>query len=435
VESPVEIIRKKRDGLRLSEREIREFFDAFMGGRVADYQVSAWLMAALLRGLDEGETDALTRVMLESGKKLGLRSVKAPKIDKHSTGGVGDKITLCLAPLVAACGVATPMIAGRGLGHTGGTLDKLEAIPGFRVRLSERRFESVLRTIGASVIGQSDDIAPLDRRLYALRDVTGTVESIPLIVSSILSKKLATGSDGLVLDVKVGRGAFMKELASARQLARALVRGARRAGLRTTALLSDMNEPTGLTIGNALEVREAIDVLRGGGPADTRELTLALGAEMLRLSGLAKSTASARTSLERALADGSAYERFRGMVKAHGGDPRAVDDPKRLPRANVRVAVHARASGVLVSADPLELGLVAVGLGAGRARADDRVDPGAGIELCQAVGEPVERGEPIAFLSGASRPLVEAQLKRAERALRIGKSARRRRLVVERIER
>jgi pyrimidine-nucleoside phosphorylase len=435
VPSPVEIIQKKRDGLRLSEREIREFFDAYSSGQVADYQVSAWLMAALLRGLDERETDALTRVMLESGKKLSLRSLKVPKIDKHSTGGVGDKVTLCLAPLVAACGVATPLIAGRGLGHTGGTLDKLEAIPGFRVRLSAGRFESVLRTVGASIIGQSKDIAPLDRRLYALRDVTGTVESIPLIVSSILSKKLATGSDGLVLDVKVGRGAFMKELASARELARALVRGARRAGLRATALLTDMNEPTGLTIGNALEVREAVDVLHDRGPADTRELTLALGAEMLVLAGRAKTTASARSLLERALADGSAFERFVRMVKAHSGDVRCIENPKRLPRAKVRLAVLARKNGVLASADPLELGLVAVGLGAGRARTDDRVDPGAGIELCQAVGEPVERGEPLAFLSGASRAIVEAELERAKRALHIGKSARRRRLVIERIER
>lgn len=431
--SPVEIVRKKRDGQRLSGREIREFFGAYLNGRVADYQVSAWLMAALLRGLDEGETDALTRVMLESGKKLGLRSVKAPKIDKHSTGGVGDKLTLCLAPLVASCGVATPMIAGRGLGHTGGTLDKLEAIPGFRVRLSERRFETVLRSVGASVIGQSKDIAPLDRRLYALRDVTGTVESIPLIVSSILSKKLATGSDGLVLDVKVGRGAFMRELGSARELARALVRGARRAGLRTTALVTDMNEPTGKTIGNALEVREAIDVLHGKGPADTRELTLALGAEMLRLAGRAKTTASARALLERALSDGSAFERFLRMVKAHGGDVRAIENPKRLPKAKVRLALLARSNGVLTSADALELGLVAVGLGAGRVRADDRVDPGAGIELCQSIGEPVERGKPIAFLSGASHAIVEAQRTRAERALRIGRTARRRTLVIERI--
>jgi pyrimidine-nucleoside phosphorylase len=435
VRSPVEVIRKKRDGERLSAREIREFFEGYTAGLVADYQVSAWLMAAVQRGLDESETEALTRVMLRSGKTLGLRSVKLPKIDKHSTGGVGDKITLCLAPLVAACGIATPMIAGRGLGHTGGTLDKLEAIPGFRVRLGARRFEAILGKVGASVIGQSREIAPLDRRLYALRDVTGTVESIPLIVASILSKKLATGSDGLVLDVKAGRGAFMKDLRSARELARALVRAAHRAGLPTSALITDMSAPIGRTIGNALEVREAIDVLHGGGPDDTRELTLALGAEMLRIAKHASSTARARARLERALADGSAFERFVAMVRAHGGDARAVENPKLLPHAKVRIALRARKNGVLAAVDPLELGLVAVALGAGRARADDRVDPGAGIELCHAVGEPVRRGEPLAYLSGRSRDVVEAELERAARAFRIGKSARRRKLVLERVDR
>ncbi|HEX6276919.1 MAG TPA: thymidine phosphorylase, partial [Polyangiaceae bacterium] len=388
-ESPVEIIRKKRDGARLGADEIRDFFTGYLRGHVADYQVSAWLMAALLCGLDESETEALMRVMLESGERVTLRRVRAPKIDKHSTGGVGDKITLCLAPLVAACGVVAPMIAGRGLGHTGGTLDKLEAIPGFRVRLGGRRFESVLRSAGACVVGQSETIAPLDRRLYALRDVTGTVESIPLIVASILSKKLAVESDGLVLDVKAGRGAFMADRRKARELARALVRTARRAGLPTVALVTDMSEPIGLTIGNALEVREAIDVLRGAGPDDTRELTLALGAEMLRLGGREKTTASARMALERALDDGSAFERFLSMVRAQGGDVRAVEHPERLPRAKVRVAIRAKASGVFVSADPLELGLVAVALGAGRARAEDAVDPGAGVELCRPIGSEV----------------------------------------------
>jgi pyrimidine-nucleoside phosphorylase len=435
VPSPVETIRKKRDGERLSAREIFEFMQGYMDGRVADYQVSAWLMASLLSGLDGSETQVLTRVMLESGERLRFRSVRAPKIDKHSTGGVGDKITLCLAPLVAACGVATPMIAGRGLGHTGGTLDKLEAIPGYRVRLGPRRFESVLRTVGASVIGQSARIAPLDRRLYALRDVTGTVESISLIVASILSKKLATGSDGLVLDVKAGRGAFMRDLGSARELARALVRTAQSAGLPTTALITDMSRPIGLTIGNALEVGEAIDVLHDRGPADTRELTLVLGSEMLVLGGRAKTRAAARALLERALGDGSGFERFLRMVRAHGGDVRTVENPKRLPRARVRRAIRAKRSGVLASADPLELGLVAVALGAGRMRAEGEVDPGAGIELCQAVGERVERGEPIAFLSGRSRGVVEAQTKRAERAFRIGNHAPRRKLVIERIGR
>jgi pyrimidine-nucleoside phosphorylase len=431
--SPVEIIRRKRDGERLSPAEIREFFAGYLAGRVADYQVSAWLMAALLSGLDEGETDALTRVMLESGERVTLRSVKAPKIDKHSTGGVGDKITLCLAPLVAACGVVAPMIAGRGLGHTGGTLDKLEAIPGFRVRLGARRFERVLASAGACVVGQSEKIAPLDRRLYALRDVTGTVESIPLIVASILSKKLAVESDGLVLDVKAGRGAFMPDARSARELARALVRTARRSGLRTAALVTDMSEPIGLTIGNALEVREAIDVLKCAGPADTRELTLALGAEMLRLGGRAATIAGARALLERALDDGSAFERFVRMVRAQGGDVRAVENPERLPRAKARLVLRAKTSGVLASADPLELGLVAVALGAGRTRAEDAVDPGAGIELCQPVGARVERGEPLAFLYGTSRRLVEAQALRAERALRVGRTARRRKLVLGRI--
>ncbi len=433
--SPVEVIRKKRDGERLSAREITEFFEGYLSGLVTDYQVSAWLMAAVLEGLDDSETEALTRVMLRSGKTLPLRSVKAPKIDKHSTGGVGDKITLCLAPLVAACGIATPMIAGRGLGHTGGTLDKLEAIPGFRVRLGARRFEAILAKVGASVIGQSREIAPLDRRLYALRDVTGTVESIPLIVASILSKKLAIGSDGLVLDVKAGRGAFMKDLRSARELARALVRTARRAGLPATALITDMSAPIGRSIGNALEVREAIDVLRDRGPEDTRELTLALGAEMLRVARRAPSTARARALLERALADGSAFQRFVAMVREHGGDTSAVEHPERLPRAKVRLALRARRSGVLSAADPLELALVAVALGAGRSRADDDVDPGAGIELCHSPGEPVRRGEPLAFLSGRSRAVVEAQMARALRAFRIGKSAPRRKLVLERIDR
>ena len=432
--SPVELIVKKRDGGKLAPAEITELVRGYLAGTVADYQMSAWLMAALLRGLDESETTALTQAMLRSGKTLGLGSVRKKKIDKHSTGGVGDKISLCLAPLVAACGVAAPMIAGRGLGHTGGTLDKLEAIPGYRVALEPRAFERVLRDVGASIIGQSAAIAPADRRLYALRDVTGTVESMPLIVASILSKKLAMGSDGLVLDVKAGRGAFMPDRKRARELARALVRTARRAGLPTVALITDMSVPIGRTIGNALETREAIEVLRGEGPSDTRELTLLLGIEMLRLAGRARSPAEARRLLERALDDGSALERFRRMVRAHGGDGRAVDDPKRLPRAKVRVPLLAARSGILRDIDALELGLVSVALGAGRTRADQKVDPGAGIELCHGVGERVERGEPLAFLMAARRPLIDAVKERALRAFELGsRPPTRRPLVLERI--
>ena len=327
------------------------------------------------------------------------------------------------------------MIAGRGLGHTGGTLDKLEAIPGYRVRLDGRRFERIVREVGASVSGQSDEIAPADRRLYALRDVTGTVESVPLIVASILSKKLATGSDGLVLDVKAGRGAFMQSVGKARELARALVRTARAAGLPTVALITDMSVPTGRTIGNALETREAIEVLQGNGPADTRELTLALGVEMLLLARRARTAAAARKLLERALADGSGLERFARMVKAHGGDARVADEPGRLPRARVRIPLPAPRSGVLSGVDPRELGWVSLGLGAGRMRADDRVDPSAGIELCASVGERVERGEPLAFLCASKRSLVEAQLARAKQAFRIGGRPAPRRLVIERITR
>ncbi len=433
--NPVELIIKKRDGGKLSAAELSDLVSGYVNGEVQDYQMSAWLMAALLRGLDERETTALTQAMLHSGKVLELGSVSARKIDKHSTGGVGDKISLCLAPLVAACGIAAPMVAGRGLGHTGGTLDKLEAIPGYRVRLDARRFERVLREVGASIVGQSAELAPADRLLYALRDVTGTVESIPLIVASILSKKLATGSDGLVLDVKAGRGAFMRTAPEARELARALVRTARRAGLPTVALITDMSHPIGRTIGNALETREAIEILRGEGPADTRELTLLLGAEMLVLGRRARGLREARRTLEKALADGSALERFARMVKAHGGDPRVADDPGRLPQARVRVPVLARRSGVLADVDPLELGWVAVGLGAGRTRADQAVDATAGVELCHAVGERVERGEPLAYLCGAKRSLIEAQRARAERAFRIGTRARRPPLVIERIGR
>jgi pyrimidine-nucleoside phosphorylase len=433
--NPVELIIKKREGGRLSAAELEELVRGYLAGRVAEYQMSAWLMAALLRGLDESETVALTRAMLASGRRLKLDRVREQKIDKHSTGGVGDKVSLCLAPLVAACGVAVPMIAGRGLGHTGGTLDKLEAIPGYRVRLDAAAFERVLKSAGASIIGQSREIAPADRRLYALRDVTGTVESVPLIVASILSKKLATGSDGLVLDVKAGRGAFMPSVARARELARALVRTARNAGLRTTALLTDMSAPLGRSVGNALETREAIEVLHGAGPADTRELTLVLGAEMLVLGGRTRSLRAARALLERALADGSGLERFARMVRAHGGDARVAADPARLPRARVRVPILAARSGTLTAADAWELGWVSVGLGAGRTRAEDAVDPAAGIELCHAVGERVERGEPLAFLCASKRSLVEQNLARATAAFRVGGRAPRRRLVLERVER
>jgi pyrimidine-nucleoside phosphorylase len=435
--NPVELIVRKREGDALAPDEIRMLVEGFVDGSVPDYQMSAWLMACFFRGLSDTETEALTSTMLHSGRVLSLPSVRAPKVDKHSTGGVGDKISLCVAPLVAACGVAVPMISGRGLGHTGGTLDKLEAIPGYQVRLTTRRFERIVREVGVSMIGQTDVLAPADRRMYALRDVTGTVECIPLIVASILSKKLAEGIDGLVLDVKVGRGAFMKDLRSARALARALVRVGTRAGKRVSALLTSMDAPIGRSIGNALETAEAIEVLRGRGPTDTRELTLSLGTEMLLVSGRFVSARTARRELERALASGEALERFRRMVRAQGGDVRAVDDPTLLPRAKVRLPILAAASGVVGSIDAHELGLVAVVLGAGRTRADQAVDPGAGILLEVGVGARVERGQPLAVVHASRRGHAEQVSERVRNAFLIvqksQKSVGRTRLVLGKV--
>jgi pyrimidine-nucleoside phosphorylase len=409
--NPVTLIAKKRDGLVHSPEEIEALVSGLLDGRLADYQMSAWLMAAWLRGLDSGETLALTNAMLNSGVVLRLPSVKAPKVDKHSTGGVGDKISICLAPLVAACGVAVPMIAGRGLGHTGGTLDKLEAISGYQTRLDDKRFERIVRQVGTSIIGQTDTLAPADRRIYALRDVTATVESVPLITASILSKKLAEGIDGLVLDVKVGEGAFMRDLASAETLAKSLVRVGRLAGKRVSALLTDMGVPIGRTIGNALETREAIDVLRDAGPADTRELTLLLGTEMLRMAGVAKTDGAARARLERALGDGTAFECFAQMVAAHGGNVKQVEHPEKLPTAKQRVAIPAIRSGWVEQANPRTLAWIALEMGAGRRRAEDAIDPAVGIELLRVAGERVERGEPLAFLHvhrvQAAKPFVE----------------------------
>jgi len=434
--NPVEMIRSKRDGHSHSAAQIGEFIAQFSAGAVADYQLSAWLMAVFLRGMSDRETVALTHAMLHSGQVLRLPSVKAVKVDKHSTGGVGDKISICLAPLVAACGVSVPMISGRGLGHTGGTLDKLEAIPGYRVQLPPRRFERIVREVGSSMIGQSAQLAPADRRIYALRDVTATVECIPLIVASILSKKLAEGIDGLVLDVKVGRGAFMKDLKSARALAQALVRVGTGAGKRMVALLSAMDVPIGRTIGNGLETREAIEILHNSGPADTRELTLSLGVEMLLLGKAERTAKGARARLERALADGSAFERFARMVKAHGGDVRAIEQPERLANAKAQLEVVAPRSGYITDCDAYALGMSGIALGAGRTRADQAVDASAGIELCAVLGERVTRGQPLALIHARSKALAASEAPRVVQAFRIGSTKpRARRLLLERIAR
>jgi pyrimidine-nucleoside phosphorylase len=417
--NPVSTIIRKRDGGEHTASEIRALVDGFVAGDVTDYQMSAWLMAAYLRGLSDRETVALTDAMLRSGKVLTLGRVAAPKVDKHSTGGVGDKISLCLAPAVAAAGVAVPMISGRGLGHTGGTLDKLESIPGYRIQLSHARFESVVARVGCSIVGQSGELAPADGRMYALRDVTGTVESIPLIVASILSKKLAAGLEGLVMDVKAGGGAFMRDLEDAKALGRALVRVGRGAGLRMSALVTRMDEPIGWAIGNALEVREAIEVLKGGGPSDTVELTEALGAEMLHVAGVARSRSVARRRIRQVLSDGTALDRFRAMIEAHGGSPGVVDDDDVLPRAPHRVVVRAPRRGVVAGLDARALGLLAVDLGAGRQHVDDPVDPAVGIELRARRGDAVSKGDALAILHLASRRGATRLVGRAAAAVTI----------------
>jgi pyrimidine-nucleoside phosphorylase len=386
---PVEIIRAKRDGRRLAAADLRGFVAGVTDGSIPDYQVAAMLMAIYFRGLDDGELAAWADAMTRSGDVLDLASIDRAKVDKHSTGGVGDKISLPLAPAVAACGVAVPMVSGRGLGHTGGTLDKLESIPGFRVDLDVDRFVAQVKSVGTCLIGQTARIAPADRRLYALRDVTGTIESIPLIASSIMSKKLAEGIDGLVLDCKVGAGAFMKTVDQARALCTAIRAIGVAAGKRVTCVLTDMDAPIGRTIGNALEVRESIEVLRGGGPTDTRELTIALGAEMLILGGVARDPDDGRARIEAVLADGRALAVFRAVVAAQGGDPAVCDDPgKVLPRAARRTPLTLDA-GRVTAIDAEALGMAALVLGAGRRTVDDAIAPGAGIVIDTYLGEDI----------------------------------------------
>jgi len=395
---PTDVIRRKRDGLELSDGEIEAFLGAYGRGALPDYQMSALAMAVCWRGLSPRELTAWTRAMLHSGEVLDLSDIAGRKVDKHSTGGVGDKVSLPLAPLVAACGVRVPMISGRGLGHTGGTLDKLESIPGFRVDLDTATYRRLVAEEGLCLIGQTAELAPVDRRLYALRDVTATVESLPLIASSIMSKKLAEGIDALVLDVKFGSGAFLRERAQAEQLARTMIGIGRSFGRPVVALLTSMEQPLGRAVGNALEVQESLDLLRGGGPDDLWELTLALGAEMLLLGGAASTPAEARTMLSDARTSGRGLETFLRLVAAQGGDRRALERPDGLPQARGQVALPAPCDGWLASCDTAEVGRAAMLLGAGRQRVDEKVDPAVGFVLHKRLGEPVRQGESLATM-------------------------------------
>ncbi len=429
------LIAKKRDGGALTDGEIEALIEGATSKAIPEYQVSALLMAIVWRGLDARELATWTRAMIASGDRMRLGSVRGRKVDKHSTGGVGDKISLCLAPLVAACGVPVPMISGRGLGHTGGTLDKLAAIPGFDPALSPAAFRRVLARAGLVLAGQSDGLVPADRLLYALRDATATVESIPLIASSILSKKVAEGADALVMDVKVGRGAFLRTRAEARTLARTLVDLGGRLGLEVRALLTAMDEPLGLEIGNANELGEAIAILRGEGPGDVRALTLRLGAERLLLGRAARTRAEAEAKLARAITSGVGLERLALCVRLHGGDARVVDDPSRLPRAPKTHVVRAPRAGVVGIVDAGLLGRAAALLGAGRLRKEDAVDPGVGLTLHAKRGARVARGQALCTVRYADGARLEAARPQLEAAFEVSARAPApARLVLETIE-
>jgi pyrimidine-nucleoside phosphorylase len=391
----VDIIAAKRDGRAHSPVEITWLIRGCVSGEIPDYQLSAWLMAAYLRGLDRSETAALTRAMAESGRVLDLGDLASCAVDKHSSGGVGDKTTLVATPIAAAAGVIVPKMSGRGLGFTGGTLDKLEAIPGLRVDLGIDRILGQAREVGLVIASQTADLAPADGRLYALRDVTATVDSLPLIVSSILSKKLAGGTPAFVLDVKAGRGAFMPTLARARELARMLVDIGTECGRRVVAIISAMDQPLGWAVGNAVEVREAIETLRGGGPADLRDLAITLAGEMLQLAGRARSVAEAEQAARDALFSGRALERLGAMIRAQGGDERVLDDPDRLPTAPVQEVVRSDRNGFIAELDARQVGMTVTALGAGRERKGDPVDHRIGVVFHHKVGDRVDPGAPL----------------------------------------
>jgi pyrimidine-nucleoside phosphorylase/thymidine phosphorylase len=406
----VDVLERKRDGLELAPEEISFLIDSFTRGDVPDYQMSAFLMAVFLRGMTPSETVALTECMLRSGSILSFDDVPGPKVDKHSTGGVGDKTSLIIAPLAAACGVVVPMITGRGLAHSGGTVDKLESIPGFEVRLEPKRLKDVVARVGCALVGQTESIAPADRKLYALRDVTATVESYPLITGSILSKKLAEGISGLVLDVKVGSGAFMKTREKAEELARTLVSTAEKMGTRAVALLTDMSQPLGHLVGNALEVEESVATLKGEGPGDLTKLSVELTAHMLVIGGIAKSVDDARARVEEELRTGRGLQKFIEVVEAQGGDPRIVDGGV-LPRARSTRDVSSDRGGFVARIDTEKLGTAGMLLGAGRRKVEDEIDPAAGLIVHVKNGDRVEKGQPLVTLHyNNASSLEEAEL-------------------------
>ena len=414
----VDIIIKKKEGLKLSKEEIEFFIKGITDGSIPDYQASSLLMAICLKGMDDEETLNLTLAMVASGESIDLSQIPKIKVDKHSTGGVGDKTTMILGPMVAALGVPVAKMSGRGLGHTGGTIDKLESIPGFNTELSQEEFIKIVQDIGLAVAGQTGNLVPADKKLYALRDVTGTVDSIPLISASIMSKKLAAGSDAIVLDVKVGSGAFMKTTEDARKLAKTMVKIGTGAKRKTVAVITDMDRPLGKAIGNALEVKEAIEVLSGHGLDDITEVCITLAAKMLELAGMGdfkKCTGLA----ERTIQDGSALKKFEQMIKAQNGNEKVVDNPDLLPSAKYTFEYKATSKGYITAIISDKLGVASMLLGAGRATKESTIDPGAGITLLKKPGDMVEKGEPVMILHANSQSLFEASVNELDKAVEI----------------
>jgi pyrimidine-nucleoside phosphorylase len=428
-----ELIRKKREGETLTPEEIQFLIQGFTLGEVPDYQMSAFLMAVCLKGMTFEETKSLTLAMMSSGETLSLSEIPGPTVDKHSTGGVGDKTSLLLTPMVASCGVPVPMMSGRGLGHTGGTLDKLESIPGFRTRLLGDEFIEVLSKVGCVMAGQTERMVPADRKLYALRDVTATVESIPLVASSIMSKKLTEGADALVLDVKTGSGAFFPEREKDLELARTMIAIGRGMGRKVVALITDMSQPLGFSVGNALEVKEALWCLSGGESKDLMDLTYALGAEMLLLGGRAKDLEEGTEMLRDVVKSGKALSKFRRLVEAQGGDVRVVDDPGLLPQAVFVLPVLAPKDGYIARMNCLEVGLASVALGAGRMRLEDEIDPAAGLVFTKKVGDRVRQGAPMAFVHSNYRVRGDACVRRITDAVQIEETAFKPPLILERL--
>ena len=416
----VELIRKKRDGERLSDEELKALIEAYTAGDMPEYQMAAFLMAVYFRSMEAEELSTWTEAMLHSGEVLDLSAIEGTKVDKHSTGGVGDKVSLILAPLAAAAGLKVPMISGRGLGHTGGTLDKLESIPGFDVNQTVERFKELVDDYGLGLIGQTEEIAPADKELYALRDVTGTVECIPLIASSIMSKKLAEGIDSLVLDVKVGSGAFMKEVEQARELAQTMIDIGAAMDRPVRALVTDMDQPLGYAVGNSLEVMESVETLRGQGPEDLTKVTVELVLEMLDVAGKVDDREASRKKLYGLLEDGTALQVFADIIEAQGGDASVCEDFSRLPTAEHQVAFEASTSGVIQAIDAQQVGIAALELGAGRRKKEDDIDPAVGLVFKAKRGDAVEGGDTILEIHYSEGGDVEGAKRRLEAAIEIG---------------